>query len=76
MARGLDMARDRTLKKVGKMLKRVEKHIEDTKEALEDLEIEFEVLKATIKRLDTSEPIDEIVEEEMDIENSTNMQKF
>ncbi|MBL6743118.1 MAG: hypothetical protein ISP83_01940 [Candidatus Poseidonia sp.] len=70
------MARDRTLKKVGKMLKRVEKHIEDTKEALEDLEIEFEVLKATIKRLDTSEPIDEIVEEEMDIENSTNMQKF
>ena len=70
------MARDRTLKKVCKMLKRVEKHIEDTKEALEDLEIEFEVLKATIKRLDTSEPIDEIVEEEMDIENSTNMQKF
>ncbi len=70
------MARDRTLKKVGKMLKRVEKHIEDTKEALEDLEIEFEVLKATIKRLDISEPIDEIVEEEMDIENSTNMQKF
>ena len=70
------MARDRTLKKVGKMLKRVEKHIEDTKEALEDLEIEFEVLKATIKRLDPSEPIDEIVEEEMDIENSTNMQKF
>lgn len=76
MARGQDMARDRTLKKVGKMLKRVEKHIEDTKEALEDLEIEFEVLKATIKRLDISEPIDEIVEEEMDIENSTNMQKF
>ena len=39
------MAReDRTLRKVNKVLARVEKHIEDTKEALEDLEIEFEVL--------------------------------
>lgn len=70
------MARDRTLKKVGKMLKRVEKHIEDTKEALEDLEIEFEVLKATIKRLETGQPVDEVIEEELDLENSTNMQKF
>ncbi|MDB4604921.1 hypothetical protein OAH50_00455 [bacterium] len=76
MAGGWFMARDRTLKKVDKMLKRVEKHIEDTKEALEDLEIEFEVLKATIKRLDTSQPIDEVIEEELDLENSTNMQKF
>jgi ferritin-like metal-binding protein YciE len=70
------MARDRTLKKVGKMLKRVEKHIEDTKEALEDLEIEFEVLKATIKRLEKDQPVDEVIEEELDLENSTNMQKF
>lgn len=70
------MARDRTLKKVGKMLKRVEKHIEDTKEALEDLEIEFEVLKATIKRLEKDQPVDEVSEEELDLENSTNMQKF
>lgn len=70
------MARDRTLKKVGKMLKRVEKHIEDSKEALEDLEIEFEVLKATIKRLEKDQPVDEVIEEELDLENSTNMQKF
>ena len=35
------MARaDRTLKKVNKVLARVEKHIEATREALEDLEIE------------------------------------
>ena len=46
------MAReDRTLKKVNKVLARVEKHIEQTRDALEDLEIEFEVLKATVKRL-------------------------
>ena len=42
------MAREgRALKKVNKVLKRVEKHIDDTREALEDLEIEFDVLKAT-----------------------------
>jgi ferritin-like metal-binding protein YciE len=44
------MVRDRTLKKVNKVLLRVEKHIEETRDALEDLEIEFEVLKATVKR--------------------------
>ena len=75
------MAKDRTLKKVNKVMKRVEKHLDDTREALEDLEIEFEVLKATVKKLKTatqSAPIEE-VEVEEDIENSTNttsMQKF
>ena len=77
------MAReDRTLRKVNKVLARVEKHIDDTKEALEDLEIEFEVLKATVKRLknapvQTEEVIEE-PEEEVDLENSTSitMRKF
>lgn len=73
---------DRTLRKVNKVLARVEKHIEDTKEALEDLEIEFEVLKATVKRLKNA-PVqaDEVIEEpeeEVDLENSTSitMRKF
>ena len=72
------MAREaRTLKKVNKVLARVEKHIEETRDALEDLEIEFEVLKATVKRLkeapvEAAEPVDE-VDEEIDIENSTNI---
>jgi ATP/maltotriose-dependent transcriptional regulator MalT len=83
MGRRAIMAReDRTLRKVNKVLARVEKHIEDTKEALEDLEIEFEVLKATVKRLknapvQTEEVIEE-PDEEVDLENSTNitMRKF
>ena len=72
------MARqNRTLKKVNKVLARVEKHIEETRDALEDLEIEFEVLKATVKRLkeapvEAAEPVEE-VDEEIDIENSTNI---
>ena len=72
------MARqDRTLKKVNKVLARVEKHIEETRDALEDLEIEFEVLKATVKRLKTAsvepqEPVEE-TDEDMDIENSSNI---
>ena len=77
------MARqDRTLRKVNKVLARVEKHIEDTKEALEDLEIEFEVLKATVKRLKNApvqaEEVIEEPEEEVDLENSTSitMRKF
>jgi ATP/maltotriose-dependent transcriptional regulator MalT len=83
MGRRAIMAReDRTLRKVNKVLARVEKHIEDTKEALEDLEIEFEVLKATVKRLknapvQTEEVIEE-PDEEVDLENSTSitMRKF
>lgn len=77
------MAReDRTLRKVNKVLARVEKHIDDTKEALEDLEIEFEVLKATVKRLKNApvqaEEVIEDHEEEVDLENSTSitMRKF
>ena len=77
------MAReDRTLRKVNKVLARVEKHIEGTKEALEDLEIEFEVLKATVKRLKNApvqaEEVIEDHEEEVDLENSTSitMRKF
>ncbi|DAC20212.1 MAG TPA: hypothetical protein D7H91_06130 [Candidatus Poseidoniales archaeon] len=77
------MAReDRTLRKVNKVLARVEKHIDDTKEALEDLEIEFEVLKATVKRLKNApvqaEEVIEEPEEEVDLENSTSitMRKF
>ena len=77
------MAReDRTLRKVNKVLARVEKHIEDTKEALEDLEIEFEVLKAMVKRLKNApvqaEEVIEEPEEEVDLENSTSitMRKF
>ena len=72
------MARqNRTLKKVNKVLARVEKHIEETRDALDDLEIEFEVLKATVKRLkeapvEAAEPVED-VEEEIDIENSTNI---
>ena len=72
------MARQtRTLKKVNKVLARVEKHIEETRDALEDLEIEFEVLKATVKRLkeapgEAAEPVED-VDEEIDIENSTNI---
>ena len=76
------MARDRTVRKVEKVMKRVEKHIEATRDALEDLEIEFDVLKATVKRLRDATPEDapvEEVQEEADIENSTNttaMRKF
>lgn len=72
------MARqDRTLKKVNKVLARVEKHIEETRDALEDLEIEFEVLKAAVKRLKAApaqdrEPIEE-PDEEIDIENASNI---
>ena len=70
------------MKKVKKVLKRVEKHIEDTRDALEDLEIEFEVLKTTIQRLESAQPapapaVEE--EEDLDIENATNttsMRKF
>ena len=83
MGRRAVMAReDRTLRKVNKVLARVEKHIEDTKEALEDLEIEFEVLKATVKRLKNApvqaEEVIEDHEEEVDLENSTSitMRKF
>ena len=66
-----------TLRKVNKVLARVEKHIEETRDALEDLEIEFEVLKATVRRLkeapvEAAEPVED-VEEEIDIENSTNI---
>ena len=75
------MARaDRTLKKVNKVLARVEKHIEATREALEDLEIEFEVLQATVKRLKEA-PVETEAppEEDLDIENASNvstMRKF
>ena len=73
---GIGMSNSRTLRKVNKVLKRVEKHIDDTREALEDLEIEFEVLKAAVKRLKDVEqapepPVEE--EDEVDLENSTNM---
>ena len=72
----IGMGNSRTLRKVNKVLKRVEKHIDDTREALEDLEIEFEVLKAAVKRLKDVEqapepPVEE--EDEVDLENSTNM---
>jgi ferritin-like metal-binding protein YciE len=76
------MARDRTVRKVEKVMKRVEKHIEETRDALEDLEIEFEVLKATVKRLRNAaveEAPVEVEDDEPDIENSTNttaMRKF
>ena len=56
-------------------MKRVETHIDATRDALEDLEIEFEVLKASVKRLRDVTPEEvpvEEVEEEADIENSTN----
>ena len=73
------MAREeRTLKKVSKVLARVEKHIEQTRDALEDLEIEFEVLKATVKRLKAKPvPAEETAmdesDEDLDIENSSNI---
>jgi len=74
------MARDRTLKKVNKLLQRVEKHIEATRDALEDLEIEFDVLKAAVKRLKSDDAlVDEVPEPEMDLENASNtssIQKF
>ena len=73
------MAKDRALRKVNKLLVRVEKHIEQTRDALEDLEIEFEVLKEALKRLKTEDGSDELVLEELDIENASNissMQKF
>ena len=76
------MARaDRTLKKVNKVLARVEKHIAATREALEDLEIEVAVLQATVKRLKEA-PVEveaPLAEEELDIENASNvstMRKF
>jgi len=56
-------------------MKRVETHIDATRDALEDLEIEFEVLKDSVKRLRDVTPEEvpvEEVEEEADIENSTN----
>jgi len=73
---GIGMGNSRTLRKVNKVLKRVEKHIDDTREALEDLEIEFEVLKAAVKRLKDVEqapepPVEE--EDEVDLENTTSM---
>ena len=73
---GIGMSNSRTLRKVNKVLKRVEKHIDDTREALEDLEIEFEVLKAAVNRLKDVEqapepPVEE--EDEVDLENSTTM---
>jgi len=73
---GIVMSNSRTLRKVNKVLKRVEKHIDDTREALEDLEIEFEVLKAAVNRLKDVEqapepPVEE--EDEVDLENSTTM---
>jgi len=56
-------------------MKRVETHIDATRDALEDLEIAFEVLKASVKRLrewhPEGVPVEE-VEEEADIENPTN----
>jgi len=72
----IGMGNSRTLRKVNKVLKRVEKHIDDTREALEDLEIEFEVLKAAVKRLKDVEqapepPVEE--EDEVDLENTTSM---
>ena len=73
------MAREeRTLKKVNKVLARVEKHIEQTRDALEDLEIEFEVLKATVKRLKAKpvaaeETAMDESDEDLDIENSSNI---
>ena len=72
------MAKDRTLKKVTKLLVRVEKHIEQTRDALEDLEIEFEVLKATVKRLKAPETSEESVDQEVviDMENTSAMRKF
>lgn len=73
------MANDRALRKVNKLLVRVEKHIEQTRDALEDLEIEFEVLKAALKRLKTEDGSDELVLEDLDIENASNissMRKF
>jgi len=73
------MAKDRALRKVNKLLVRVEKHIEQTRDALEDLEIEFEVLKAALKRLKTEDGSDELVLEDLDIENASNissMRKF
>ena len=73
------MAKDRALRKVNKLLVRVEKHIEQTRDALEDLEIEFEVLKAALKRLKTEDGSDELTLEDLDIENASNistMQKF
>ena len=73
------MAKDRALRKVDKLLVRVEKHIEQTRDALEDLEIEYEVLKAALKRLKKEDGSEELVLEELDIENATNnstMQKF
>ncbi len=76
MEGGVSMGNSRTLRKVNKVLKRVEKHIDDTREALEDLEIEFEVLKAAVKRLKDVEqapepPVEE--EDEVDLENTTSM---
>ncbi|MBQ70030.1 MAG: hypothetical protein CMA65_00875 [Euryarchaeota archaeon] len=73
------MAKDRALRKVNKLLVRVEKHIEQTRDALEDLEIEFEVLKTALKRLKTEDGSDELVLEDLDIENASNissMRKF
>ncbi|MDP6199665.1 MAG: hypothetical protein QF531_02745 [Candidatus Poseidonia sp.] len=74
------MATDRTLKKVTKVMARVEKHIEATRDALEDLEIEFEVLKATVKRLKATdaseEPVVQDQEVVIDIENTSAMRKF
>jgi len=66
------MSDARTLKKMKKLLARVEKHIETSRDALEDLEIEFEVLKATVNRLKpknvTVQPEAEADEEAGDIE--------
>ena len=70
---GITMAKDRALIKVNKLLHRVEKHIEQTRDALEDLEIEFDVLKAAVKRLKSNDgPADETPMPELDLENASN----
>ena len=74
------MSEKRVLRKMKKLASRINDQMETVRDIMEDLEIEFEVLKATVKRLKNVEtaqeaPQEEIVEE-VDLENTTIIRKF
>lgn len=71
------MSDEKTIRKLKKLARRIHTQMESVKDTMEDLEIEFEVLKATVKRLkaasvEAQEPVEE-TDEDMDIENSSNI---
>jgi len=70
---------EKTIRKLKKLVKRIHTQIESVKDTMEDLEIEFEVLKQLINRLEgkaAQTPSTEVEEgddefEDLDLENSS-----